>query len=62
MRAISIGGSYVGTLDETIEMMELVKSGKIDPIPVEERPLSAATKSLDDLRNGTVMGRVVLTP
>jgi len=62
MRAISIGGSYVGSLEETKEMMELVKAGKIDPIPVEERPLEAASKSLDDLRKGGVMGRVVLKP
>jgi len=62
MRAITIGGSYVGSLSETIEMMDLVKSGKIDPIPVEERPLDQATKSLDDLRNGKILGRVVLKP
>jgi D-arabinose 1-dehydrogenase-like Zn-dependent alcohol dehydrogenase len=62
MRAISIGGSYVGSLDETKEMMELVKAGKIDPIPVSERPLGEGSKSLDDLRNGSVMGRVVLKP
>jgi alcohol dehydrogenase, propanol-preferring len=62
MRAITIGGSYVGSLDETKEMMELVQSGKIDPIPVEARPLDQATKSLDDLRNGSIMGRVVLKP
>jgi len=62
MRAITIGGSYVGSLDETKEMMELVQTGKIDPIPVEARPLDQATKSLDDLRNGSIMGRVVLKP
>ncbi|PCJ71091.1 MAG: alcohol dehydrogenase [Rhodobiaceae bacterium] len=62
MRAITIGGSYVGSLGETLEMMELVKAGKIDPIPVEERALDQATKSLDDLRNGNIMGRVVLKP
>ena len=62
MRAISIGGSYVGSLGETKEMMEPVKAGKIDPIPVSERPLGQGSKSLDDLRNGTVMGRVVLKP
>ena len=62
MRAISIGGSYVGSLQETIDMMDLVKAGEIDPIPVEERPLNQATKSLDDLRTGGVMGRVVLKP
>lgn len=62
MRAISIGGSYVGNLQETIEMMELVKAGKVDPIPVTERALEEASRSLDDLRAGTVMGRVVLKP
>lgn len=62
MRAISIGGSYVGSLEETKEMMELVKAGKIDPIPVSTRRLGEGSKSLDDLRNGTVMGRVVLKP
>ena len=62
MRAISIGGSYVGSLTDTLEMMELVKAGKIDPIPVQERPLSEASKTLDDLRAGHVLGRVVLKP
>ncbi len=62
LRVISIGGSYVGSLPETKEMMELVKAGKIDPIPVETRPLSDATKTLDDLRTGSIVGRVVLQP
>jgi len=62
MRAISIGGTYVGSLSETHEMMKLVKAGKIDAIPFEERPLEAASKSLDDLRHGGVMGRVILKP
>lgn len=62
MRAISIGGAYVGSLGETHEMMKLVKAGKIDPIPVEERSLDQATKSLQDLRDGNVVGRVVLKP
>ena len=62
MRAISIGGSYVGSLPETVEMMELVRAGKIDPIPVTRRKLSEATATLDDLRKGTIVGRVVLDP
>lgn len=62
MRAISIGGSYVGSLPETVAMMELVRAGKIDPIPVTRRKLSEATATLDDLRKGTIVGRVVLDP
>jgi D-arabinose 1-dehydrogenase-like Zn-dependent alcohol dehydrogenase len=61
-RAISIGGSMVGSLSETKEMMELVKAGKVDPVPVTRRPLSAANQTLDDLREGKIVGRVVLQP
>jgi D-arabinose 1-dehydrogenase-like Zn-dependent alcohol dehydrogenase len=62
LRAISILGSYVGSLSDAIEMMGLVRAGKVDPIPVQSRPLEDASKTLDDLRQGRVVGRVVLTP
>ena len=52
----------VGSLDDTREMMELVRAGKVDPIPYTKRPLSDANKTLDDLRDGKIVGRVVLTP
>lgn len=61
-RTISIGGSMTGSLGETKEMMELVRAGKVDPIPYSKRPLSEANKTLDDLREGKITGRVVLTP
>ena len=61
-RTISIGGSMVGSLDDTREMMELVRAGKVDPVPVTKRPLSAANDTLNDLREGKILGRVVLTP
>jgi propanol-preferring alcohol dehydrogenase len=41
-------------------MMALAKSGKIPAVPIHERPLSAAQASLDDLRQGKIVGRVVL--
>lgn len=62
MRAISIAGSYVGSLPETKEMLELVRAGKIDPIPATRRKLGAATQTLDDLREGKIVGRVILDP
>jgi D-arabinose 1-dehydrogenase-like Zn-dependent alcohol dehydrogenase len=62
MRAVSIIGSYVGSLGETKEMLSLVKAGKVAPIPIEERPLAQASKTLDDLRQGKIIGRVVLRP
>ena len=39
LRAISLIGSYVGSLAETQEMLALVKAGKVDPIPIEQRDL-----------------------
>jgi D-arabinose 1-dehydrogenase-like Zn-dependent alcohol dehydrogenase len=62
MRSIAIMGSYVGSLSEANEMMGLVRAGKVDPIPVQMRPMNQASATLDDLRQGRVVGRVVLTP
>jgi D-arabinose 1-dehydrogenase-like Zn-dependent alcohol dehydrogenase len=62
LRALTIMGSYVGSVAEAREMVELVKAGKVAPIPVELRPLDATNRSLDDLREGKIVGRVVITP
>ena len=62
LRALTIMGSYVGSTGEAAEMMELVKADRIAPIPVEKRPLDQTSKSLDDLRAGKVVGRIVITP
>ena len=62
LRALTIMGSYVGSPAEAREMLALVKAGKVAPIPVELRPLARAGSSLDDLRAGKIVGRVVVTP
>jgi D-arabinose 1-dehydrogenase-like Zn-dependent alcohol dehydrogenase len=60
LRVFTIEGTMTGTLNEAYEMMALAKSGKIPAVPIHERPLSAAQASLDDLRQGKIVGRVVL--
>src|SRR5215510_10857228 len=62
LRALTIMGSYVGSTTEAREMIELVKAGKVAPIPVELRPLEKTSPSLDDLREGRIVGRVVIAP
>lgn len=62
LKVVTIEGSMVGSLEETHEMMALAKSGKVAHVPIIDRPLSAAQASLDDLRNGRIIGRVMLTP
>jgi len=62
LRAISIVGTLTGSLSETQEIVSLAKSGKIEPIPIEERNMEKASSSLDDLRNGSTVGRIILVP
>lgn len=62
MRAISIQGSYTGSLTETAELIELVRRTGVPPVPVATRPLDDVNAVLNDLRAGKVIGRVVLTP
>ena len=62
IRALTIAGSYVGSLAEAEAMMELVRAGEIEPIPVKEVPLSSANAVLEDLKAGKVIGRAVLVP
>ena len=61
LRALSLIGSYVGTLAEARRLLDLVRTGSVAPIPIERRPLAQAGRSLDDLRGGRVLGRIVLS-
>ena len=60
LKAMTVEGTLTGTLQETNELMALARAGKLNPLPIEERPLAAAQAALDDLRAGRVVGRVVL--
>ncbi len=60
LRAMSVVGSFVGTLAELAELVELVQSGRVPSIPIDERPLDKADALLTDLRHGQVLGRGVL--
>jgi D-arabinose 1-dehydrogenase-like Zn-dependent alcohol dehydrogenase len=62
MRAITVQGSYTGSLTEMAELLALVRQKGMPPIPVSTRPLDEVNAALRDLRAGRVVGRVVLTP
>jgi D-arabinose 1-dehydrogenase-like Zn-dependent alcohol dehydrogenase len=62
LRATTIQGSYVGSLQDARATLELARNGRVAPIPTDLRPLSAANRALSDLREGAVTGRVVLAP
>ena len=58
-RALTVQGSYVGNVQELREVVALAQSGKLKAIPVEKRPMSEISRTLDELKAGTVIGRVV---
>lgn len=61
LKAMAIQGSYVGSLPEMKELLDLVRAKGLPPIPMTTRPLDQVGGALDDLRAGKVIGRVVLT-
>jgi propanol-preferring alcohol dehydrogenase len=62
MRALTIQGSYLGSLPEMAELIELVRRTGLPPVPVTTRPLKDVNAVMNQLRAGKVVGRVVLTP
>jgi D-arabinose 1-dehydrogenase-like Zn-dependent alcohol dehydrogenase len=61
-RAISIQGSYVGTVADLKDMVDLARSGKLKPIPIEKRPLAEVDRTLAELKAGKIVGRVAVEP
>jgi D-arabinose 1-dehydrogenase-like Zn-dependent alcohol dehydrogenase len=61
-KAITIQGSYVGNLRETAELLDLVRTKKIAPIPVTPIPFARANQALVELQQGRLVGRGVLMP
>ena len=62
MKALSVIGSYVGSLKEMHELMAIARRGKLPGLPLVTHPLAHATQALDDLRAGRVRGRAILHP
>ncbi|MGB9395395.1 MAG: zinc-binding dehydrogenase, partial [Pseudolabrys sp.] len=60
LKAMTIEGTTTGTLAEARELIDLVRAKNIAPPPIAERPLTQASATLDDLRAGKIVGRVVL--
>ena len=62
LRAMTIQGSYVGSLTEMAELLDLVRRKGVPDLPVGTRPLAAVNDALNELKAGKVVGRLVLTP
>ena len=60
MKAVSVVGSYVGSLAEMRELMSIASTGVLPDMPLTSKPLDHATQALEALRAGHVRGRIIL--
>ena len=58
-RALTIQGSHLGSIDELKQVVALAREDKLKPIPIQKRPLSEVSRTLDELKAGALVGRVV---
>jgi D-arabinose 1-dehydrogenase-like Zn-dependent alcohol dehydrogenase len=59
LRAITVQGSHLGSVGELEQVVELARAGKIKSIPIQTCPLGEVSRTLDELKQGKILGRVV---
>ena len=60
LKVNNILGSYVGTQQDLVELLQLIREGKVKPVPLVKRQLSDAAIAIQELRDGKAIGRYVL--
>jgi alcohol dehydrogenase/propanol-preferring alcohol dehydrogenase len=60
MRMLGVQGSFVGTPADLRAVVDLARSGALQPLPVQTLPLAEADAAVTRLRRGDVTGRLVL--
>ena len=62
LKAITIQGAYTGNYNDLVELLNLAKSGVINPIISKRYLLGDANIALEDLKQGKIIGRAVINP
>ena len=62
LKALTIQGAYTGGYSDMVELLDLVKQGKLNPLISKRYTLDDSTRALEDLRNHKIMGRAVINP
>ena len=60
MRALSVQGSFVGSVKDLRALVQLAQGGTLPGLPITEVPMHTADAALMRLRDGRVTGRLVL--
>ncbi len=61
IKALTIQGSYVGSVKELRALVGIAQKGGLPGIPLTLEPFTAADAALNRLKNGQVTGRIILT-
>lgn len=62
LRALTIQGSYTGSLGELKELITLARKGTIGNFPIHTHPMREVNAVLASLRSGEVVGRSIVVP
>ena len=62
IRAMTVQGSYTGSLKELNELIKLVRKAQLPLVPTRTTVLDSAQRVISDIKAGKVIGRTVLTP
>jgi alcohol dehydrogenase, propanol-preferring len=62
LRAFTLTGAYTGKFADLAELIALAKSGKIKPVVSNKVGLDDVNNTLEELKEGKIAGRAVLTP
>jgi propanol-preferring alcohol dehydrogenase len=62
IRAMTVQGSYTGSLKELNELLKLIRNQPLPLVPTKTTRLEDAQNAIADIKAGKVVGRRVLTP
>jgi propanol-preferring alcohol dehydrogenase len=62
IRAMTVQGSYTGSLKELTELLKLIRNQPLPLVPTKTQRLDDAQNIIGELKAGKVVGRRVLTP
>jgi propanol-preferring alcohol dehydrogenase len=62
LRAFNITGAYTGRYNDLVELVGLVKKGKLNSVVSRQYKIEEANQALEDLKSRKIVGRAVFNP
>ncbi len=62
LKAFTITGAYTGRFNDLVDLVSLLKKGKISSVTSRQYKLEEANQALEELKNLRIVGRAVFNP